>query len=174
MAAYIKWIVAFVLIFIVGLPMLMTDSKGRPIMSIDDWLPGGDSVEQALDQLKDSTHRAGEGVSQLLDSPTISEDDKAASGNALSEQQLEKSPRQLSSSSGKMYKWQDEQGRWHFSSQKPLAAKSVSVEALPDVENVMEAPVTKGHKSSTIGFPDLGGAGDLLDKVQRMADDRND
>ena len=58
-----------------------------------------------------------------------------------------------------MYKWQDEQGRWHFSNQKPVTTTQVSMEQLPEVENVMEAPVNKGDNSSSIRLPggfDLG------------------
>ena len=105
-------LVLFVLLTL-GLTLLMTGPDGRPLMSLDDWVPD---------------------TSQLPALP-------------------ESAPTTLSASSGKMYKWQDEKGRWHFSYQKPAAMTRVSVEELPEVENVIEAPVNKGDNSSSIRFP---------------------
>jgi hypothetical protein len=84
------------------------------------------------------------------------------------------SPVNLSSSSGKMYKWQDENGRWHFSTQKPANQQQISIEALPEVENLMQPPVNEEENSSTIGLPGIGDAGELLKKMQRMSADKKE
>ncbi len=169
MASYIKWVLVFVVILAVVVPMVLKGPDGRPIMSLNDWMPASGNL---VDQLKDVSDQAREHVGLANDQFPVQDGD-ASVDKSLSSQQLEQSPTVLSSSSGKMYKWQDENGKWHFSSQKPMATSGVSVENLPDVENVIDAPVTEGEKSSTIGVPGLGDAGDLLKKVQQMAKDRN-
>ena len=175
MKAYIKWVLAFVVVFAVAVPMLLKGPDGRPIMSLSDWVPASANVGQVVDQLKTVSDQAsnhiGLGDESSPAQGAVSESN--ASENVLSSQQLGNSPTVLSSSSGKMYKWQDENGKWHFSSQKPMAVAKVSVEDLPDVENVIDTPVTGGENSSTIGLPGFGDAGDLLEKVQQMARDRN-
>lgn len=66
---------------------------------------------------------------------------------------IEQQPARLSANSGKMYKWQDEKGAWHFSEEKPLDTSNVVIEKLSDVENVMEAPIADKSKGSTIQLP---------------------
>jgi hypothetical protein len=70
----------------------------------------------------------------------------------------------LAASTGKMYKWQDDKGQWHFSEQKPSDAVIIAVEQLPDVENVMDSPSDNTSGSSNIGFP-LDQAGELLKQL---------
>lgn len=78
-------------------------------------------------------------------------------------------PARLSSDSGKMYKWQDAQGRWHFSEEKPLDQSTAAVESLPDVQNVMDAPVAGRSNSSTIALPEglSEAASELMQAMQR-------
>ena len=170
MKPYIKWTLIFVVVFAVVVPMLLKGPDGRPIMSLNDWMPASDNFDQMVDQARshvglDDNMQPAQGDAL----PATTSDEQV-----LSSQQLDKSPTVLSSSSGKMYKWQDENGKWHFSSQKPMLTTGVSVEDLPDVENVIDTPVTRGGNSSTIGVPGLGDAGDLLKKVQRIAEGKNE
>lgn len=65
----------------------------------------------------------------------------------------EERPVVLSSRSGKMYKWQDEKGVWHFSAEKPVDDQNADIEQLPEVQNVMDAPVESDNDSSTIRLP---------------------
>lgn len=175
MKAYFKWMLIFVVIFAVAIPMLLKGPDGRPIMSIGDWLPAAADLGQLANRVKSGVGGEQSGQQVGGEQPNTGHRPSAAENNlqTLSRQQLADSPAQLSSTSGKMYKWQDKNGRWHFSSQKPLNQQKVQVQDLPDVENVIDAPVTGGDNSSTIGLPDFGDAGDLLKKVQRMAESRN-
>lgn len=52
-----------------------------------------------------------------------------------------------------VYKWQDEQGRWHFSSEQPAPADGAQVERkhLPELENVIPPPSGQRAGSSKIG-----------------------
>ncbi|MEE8058843.1 MAG: DUF4124 domain-containing protein [Pseudomonadales bacterium] len=171
MKSYTKWLLFLFLLFAVGLPLVIKGPNGRPIISFGDWMPNSAALDQVLGQLRLVSDKAGKGVervaeqtvdslSELVETPSVSTTVK----QSLSSEELAKSPIVFSSSSGKMYKWQDTNGRWHFSSEKPMAVDKVSVEALPDVENVMDTPITEGENSSNIGFPGLGDAGDLLKK----------
>lgn len=137
MKPYTKLVLIVFVIVMFGLPMIMKGPDGRPIMTMDDWLPSGvsvDSVVSTLDSVKDSAMQV---VSEQSQSGGDSVDD------------VEAVP--VQAGSGTMYKWQDEKGQWHFSSEKPLAASQVSVEALPEVNNLMQAPVVKERPSSNIG-----------------------
>ena len=51
-----------------------------------------------------------------------------------------------------VYKWQDEQGRWHFSSEQPADVDRVEREHLPELENVIPPPSDQGAGSSKINF----------------------
>lgn len=156
MKAYLKWLVIFVVIAIVLVPMVLKGPNGESVMTLADWLPGGAGLDKLAQQAEDLKRGAMQG-----DSP-------AAAANTS--ERLQDSPTRFSSSSGKMYKWQDDKGRWHFSNEKPMGVESVTVDSLPDIKNVMEPTVTAGGKSSTIGVPGLGNAGDLLDKLQQITD----
>jgi hypothetical protein len=58
--------------------------------------------------------------------------------------------------SGKLYKWQDENDRWHFSAEPPaeLSSGKGSIEAstMPELENVIPAPSGEGAGGSNIGL----------------------
>ncbi|MFT5693155.1 MAG: hypothetical protein ACI92E_002491 [Oceanicoccus sp.] len=160
-------------LFAFGLPMVMKGSNGKPIMTLDDWMPNKNTFDKSLSKIQSLGERvsnigdnepSGRPVLATVDSPTV-----------------------LSSSSGKMYKWQDAKGRWHFSSEKPQVESEVSVEALPEVKNLLPAPIARRGSSSTIASPSssplLGGlpagglsismdqAGQLLKNVEKITKD---
>jgi hypothetical protein len=136
-----KFTIAFMIVLIIGMPMLLKGPDGRPIMSLDDWVPDIPDVSipqpslESVDSLTSMIERESDDETSVAEPEPVV---PAVVGN-------------------KMYKWQDKNGRWHFSSEKPTDQQQVSVEKLPDVENVMEAPVTQDKKSSTISLP--GGFG---------------
>lgn len=160
-------------VFAFGLPMLMKGPDGRPIMTIDDWLPDKDTLDKSVSKMQTLSEKVGNiGGSEASDRGVFATAD---------------SPAVLSSSSGKMYKWQDAQGRWHFSNEKPQVESEVRVEALPQVKNLLPAPVARRGSSSTIASPSssplLGGlptgglsismdqAGQLLKQVEKISKD---
>lgn len=166
MKAYLKWLAIFVVIAIVLVPMVLKGPNGESVMTVADWLPDSVGLDKFARQAEALKREAVQDESSAeTGSPTAT-----ASSGTLSNEQLQDSPSTFSSSSGKMYKWQDDKGRWHFSSQKPSGEEAVSIDSLPDIENVMQPTVTAGGKSSTIGLPGIGSAGDLLDKLQQITD----
>lgn len=162
----VKLLLLIVIILAVVMPMFLKGPDGRPIMSWQDWLPDGESAHQALEKARvfkqslATSSRAGASSDQQAEPVTPN----IQSGPI--------SP--LSTLPGnQIYKWQDHSGRWHFSNQKPQNIDIVIVEALPEVKNVMSAPVTARKNSSTIGMPDglsLENAGELLKKLGLSAD----
>jgi Domain of unknown function (DUF4124) len=179
MKTYIKILLLVVVVFALALPMLMTGADGRPVMGLSDWLPDSAGWKRITGRVSSLLGQGGDHFDQSVEQ--LSQQQKSGSSGSVKSNAVEdarrvadyaNSPTVLSSSSGKMYKWQDERGKWHFSSEKPTEATQVSLEHLPEVENVMEAPVNTGDNSSTIGFPSFDNAGDLLKKVQRMTEDR--
>jgi hypothetical protein len=135
MKPYTKFVLIVFVIVMFGLPMIMKGPDGRPIMTIDDWLPSGSSVDNVVSTLNSVKDSAMQVVSEHSPSDDVSEDELMP----------------VQAGAGTMYKWQDEKGRWHFSNEKPQAASQVSVEALPEVKNLMQAPVVKDRSSSNIG-----------------------
>ena len=123
MNLYTKSLLFVLVLLALVAPLFIKGPDGRPMMTLDDWLPdtgglfeGGVELPSGGEMLKADTPGASIGQ-------------------------------------GKMYKWQDEQGRWHFSSEKPEGGVAVSVEELPDIENVMEAPVKESDNNSSISLP---------------------
>lgn len=153
----------FVALFaVVVLPMMIKGGDGKPIMSPEDWFPNGERLigwvrewKIGADRLFGSSenNNSGAGGQQGVD-------------DALDP--LKDAPTSLSPESGKMYKWQDKNGKWHFSSEKPTHRDSVTMESLPDVKNVMEPPVGGGSDDSMIAPT----AGEILEKIQRMTQER--
>lgn len=131
-----KCFVAVLVCFALGLPLLMKGPDGRPIMTLDDWVPDISIDTQMVPE-------AGDSLKTILSPSFTGEDGNMGFGH----------PDQHESGLGshsapvigrKMYKWQDDTGRWHFSNEKPDNVEVVSVEEMPEVENVMEAPAKKG------------------------------
>jgi hypothetical protein len=149
-----KFAIALLLLLVIGLPMLVKGPDGRPMMTVNDWLPDGSSLAAT----EGKAVAAMSSLKALVDvgSPAVS---------ASSQQQRDSHSGMLAAdvtgtdgasravTTGKMYKWQDDKGRWHFSSQPPPDGRPVSVENLPNVENVMEAPVRERENNSTIRLP---------------------
>lgn len=163
MKPFAKILAVLVVVFAIVLPMVLKGADGKPIMSPGDWFPNGDRVVGWVrEHWPWAEHSA-------TDSP-VPGDPKAATAPAVT---LDREPRLLAPDSGRMYKWQDESGRWHFSSEKPQNLEGVALEKLPDVENVMDAPVDADASDSMMELPGLGDAGDILKKVQRMASERD-
>ena len=105
-------------------------------MTMDDWLPDKHFFDKSVSQIKSLTKEIVE---------TVTADD---GGNKQEGLATEDSPAVLTSSSGKMYKWQGQDGSWHFSNQKPQIESQLTVEALPEVKNLISAPVVKPATSS--------------------------
>lgn len=152
-------------------PLFIKGSDGRPMMSISDWIPERASANDGMGRLDFISDKVSESLNQLdIEVGAI------VGGGGEVGQVTENSPTQLSSSSGKMYKWKDANGKWHFSSQKPLETSSVSIEDLPTVENVMVPTVVESEDSSIMGGSgglSLDGASALFKRVQGEGADKN-
>ncbi|ARN73660.1 DUF4124 domain-containing protein [Oceanicoccus sagamiensis] len=148
-----KFTLLLFVLLALGMPMVMKGPDGRPLMTLSDWVPNLDSLpidQAAISGVVDQLQQASPPAQSDRGDQTAAQTDNSA---AL----VQAAPTPVSSSAGTLYKWQDEKGRWHFSNQKPVTSTQVSMEALPEVENVMEAPVNKGDNSSSIRLP--GGLG---------------
>jgi hypothetical protein len=168
-----KMMLLIFVLFAFGLPILMKGPDGRPIMTLDDWLPDKNTVDKAVSTIESLSEKVvNSGGNNSSDAAEFVTVDSLAV---------------LTSSSGKMYKWQDAKGRWHFSNEKPQIEAQVRVEALPEVKNLLPAPVARQGSSSTIASPSssplLGGglpgglsismdqAGQLLKQVEKISND---
>lgn len=174
MKTYTKVMLVIVVLFAVLGPLLIKGKDDKPIMNLSDWFPYGDVI---MGKLREWQLSGGDLVGKLnLDLPGSNEADNQGEGGVDdSERQrveVDNAPNRLSADSKKMYKWQDENGRWHFSSDKPADLQSVSLEDLPDVENVMDAPVEGDDEGSIMGVQGLDPA-KVLEKLQRVAAERD-
>jgi len=142
---YYKFLLLLLVVLGLGLPMLLKGPDGRPIMTASDWLPEPGFLRRSSRQLQSAA------ASLMPDS-----NEPSGSGSGVPSSQLsstEFSNAELSNTelgAGKMYKWQDEDGGWHFSNQKPLIESQLTVEALPEVKNLISAPVVKPASSSKL------------------------
>lgn len=142
------------IVLALGLPMLLKGPDGRPLMTPDDWLPDLSGLAGQADAASSSLQSLV--TTAVADKPVPPQAEPA--GAAAVPTAALNPVRVAGGGAGKkLYKWQDEAGRWHFSNEQPRHAGQVSVEDLPDVENVMEAPVSEGAKRNTISLP--GGFG---------------
>ncbi len=122
--------VVMLLVLGVGLPMLLPGPNGKPMMSWRDWVPDTNGLDTVVGEIKEIAYSANEIV------------EKSAGVNAGLERP-------------KLYKWQDEQGTWHFSDQPSETANNQVVEALPQTKNTMAPPPEidfgreEGQSSST-------------------------
>lgn len=156
-------------VFVVAIPLVLKGPDGTPVMNVSDWMPNTDRVIGLARQAA----QKGQDFAQGSVGAQAGPESLASGKESATRADIDAAPSQLAANSGKMYKWQDEYGHWHFSSQKPADSQTASLEDLPDVENVMEAPVDKDSKGSMMGIPGLGDAGDVLEKFQRMAAKRD-
>jgi len=125
---YYKFLLLLLVVLGLGLPMFLKGPDGRPIMTISDWLPETESLRRSVRKLQSTT------ASLIPDAAVVT-----GSATGLSRTTL---------GNGEMYKWQDEHGGWHFSNQKPQIESQLSVEQLPEVKNLISAPVVKPATSS--------------------------
>ena len=174
MKFYTKLLLGIVVLFGAIVPLFLKGPDGQPLMRVSDWLPGGDRLLGKVREVGDKVREVGASLPDAATTITgkaTPSDDGAAPGQTA--EKAGSAPGSLAADSGKMYKWQDEEGHWHFSTQKPGGVGNASVEALPEVKNVMDAPVEKASDDSMMGLPGLGNAGDMLEKVKRMAAERD-
>lgn len=174
MKFYLKFLAVILLVFAVVIPMFLKGSDGKPLMSLRDWLPGSDRLIGWAREMGSSIERVVGDEDRQESRPGAD----AGAGQAQSGADVQNAPTSLAPETGKMYKWQDEQGRWHFSSEKPGDHRSVSIENLPEIKNVMETPVEADSDDSMIKLPGLGGSekllgGDILDGIQQMTEERD-
>lgn len=152
------------MVMLVGMPMILKGPDGKPIMTFSDWLPSADIFKQPFEQVEAVVNKAADTLPLEIDE--------------------ENPPPVLSAGSGKMYKWQDDKGRWHFSSEKPVDNSKAAIEDLPNLSNVMEPAVVSNNNSSTIEAPSrrpalpagplsisMDQAGELLKQVEQISND---
>lgn len=101
----------------VGMPMLMPGPDGKPMMTGKDWLPDSGQFNQLIAKAKKLVYSAND----LMENETGVN---------------------LGASRGKIYKWQDEHGTWHFSdtASDKIDAANQMVEAMPQIRNSMQSP----------------------------------
>ena len=166
MKFYTKYLLLLLLLAVV-VPMLIKGPNGRPLMSVDDWLPDRDTIRNNWTRLTALFQSSpGDGSLGREKAPQATE---PSSGLVInSTEHPEYMP---SAPSGKLYRWRDDSGHWHFSTSPPPLGQTVSVEELPDVKNVMEAPVAEdGDGSNMFGLHGMSvdSAGKLLEQIQQQ------
>lgn len=115
----------FSLVAMIALPMFMIKPDGKPMMTLDDWLPDTKAISKTVSKARNTFHNATSGEPPLEDVALRS--------------------------TGKMYSWKDERGVMHFSEEPPpVSAQQVKVRDLPKEVNVMQAvkPRTKPSSGS--------------------------
>jgi hypothetical protein len=106
------------LVMALFLPMWLKGPDGKPIMDIGDWVKLPTEVDAIVD-----------GAGDLVDKLGLP-------AQADSEAGLEAAD----SPPGEYFRWQDDQGQWHFSDQPPTGSGPTLVaEKLPEVRNSMGA-----------------------------------
>lgn len=138
-----------VLVFVV--PMIMPGPNGKPVMTVNDWLPGFASIERTRATLLSWWRRFTTGVEQNTGFDVAPE------------------PEQL-------FKWQDANGTWHFTNRANQAAAGAQKQALPTATNTMAPPpvVERGHDSESSPTPSMSlplPATIPVDKIPQLIDD---
>ncbi len=143
MKKFTKLLIFIVVLLGLALPMFLKGPDGKPIMALSDWVPDVDQQVLDMDKLGSSLEQltSGAGGESPFTAPQTADEPSTKVVAAKS------------GSGSRMYKWQDEKGRWHFSSEKPPQHIQAAEEELPEMENLMEAPVKAEENSSTIGLP---------------------
>lgn len=137
----------FLLMLVVVIPMIMPGPNGTPVMRPSDWLPDIAAVKTLPARLE----RWFDGLGQ------------ASSGSK-------------SGQSGSFYKWQDENGKWHFSDQAPPEGTGETVETLPKLTNTLQAvePAKQSSlsTSSQASLPTIPLPTTIpVDKIPKLIDD---
>jgi hypothetical protein len=161
MKSYSKFLLFIVVLAAVVLPTMIKGPSGKPIMNFSDWLPSDTDLAGAVTKVKTMGESISRRARQTIDSVTGEGVDNSP---ATAGQVDDVAPL----GSNQMYKWKDKHGIWQFSNQKPVDGSTVQVVSLPNVKNVMNAPVAQRKNNSSIGLPDglsLDNAGELLKKM---------
>ena len=167
MKSYTKLLLFIVVLMAVVLPMMIKGPNGKPIMALNDWLPSDVDVSKSVIMVKS----LGQSAKQAINSVVVEQE------GSLNESSVSlpvaQSVEVVPLASGQMYKWRDKKGRWQFSNEAPTNLDSVEVADLPEIKNVMDAPISQRKNSSTIGLPDslsLENAGELLERMGLSTD----
>jgi hypothetical protein len=131
---------ALLLFIVVGMPMLLPGPDGKPLMKPSDWIPTGKSLSTIPSQfsrffgnIKDVVEQGRDGL-------------EGFAGDSIS------------SESGKLFKWKDQQGQWHFTDTPGVDAVSQFEIDLPEVANVVEPPPQMPErKSNSANAPSMPG-----------------
>lgn len=108
----------FIIVFV--LPMVVPGPSGKPVMTPKDWLPDQSTLNNASHFFKTAVNK----VAAVFGQEAILEAGVAGSST------------DAWGSQKNFYKWQDEQGQWHFSDNSGHAAgHNVSQQKLPQVSN---------------------------------------
>lgn len=102
------------LLGLLAAPTFIVGPSGKPLMSLNDWMPDNVSLNGVRNKLSNMWNKSG----AKLQGGT-------STGFGM------KTPR--------LYKWQDAQGRWQFSNEPPpAAAGDVLVQDMPQMANIMQ------------------------------------
>jgi len=147
------------LVFVV--PMIMPGPNGKPVMSINDWLPNSASIERVRTNLQSWWRRTTNTIENTVENKTGVDIEVAPE------------PEQL-------FKWQDANGIWHFTNRADMAGKGAQKQALPTATNTMAPPSVVArerdddHESSTSPSPSVAlplPATIPADKIPQLIDD---
>lgn len=110
------------LLALLALPMFLVGPSGKPLMSLNDWLPGDVTLNSATKKLVKTWNKASgaleqsTGINMTVETP-------------------------------KLYKWKDAKGHWQFSNEPPPAnVGEVFMQDIPQMGNVMQ-PVTPRERA---------------------------
>lgn len=113
-------------------PMIMPGPNGKPVMSINDWLPNATSIERVRSGVMSYWNKLTAGIEKNTGLDVAPE------------------PEQI-------FKWQDANGSWHFTNRANMASKDAQKQALPTATNTMAPPPTveRDHDSDTNTKPSI-------------------
>ncbi len=154
------------IVMTVVMPMIIPGQDGKPMMTIDDWIPDVTGMKNTVvDKFKEVLYTANEAVE----------------GNTGVSVGIERP---------KLYKWQDENGTWHFSDRADSALTNQTSQMIPKIKNTMGAPpkIDFGDSDNagsgrsvrepsiplplSVGPDKISKLIDDVKNVQKMADDR--
>lgn len=153
------------IIMTVVLPMTIPGPDGKPVMTAEDWIPDVNGI----------TNGVGEKIREMLYSASDAVESNTGVNVGMERPQ--------------MYKWQDENGNWHYSDRADMTAKNQTTEAMPKIKNSMGAPPDIDFGERGTARSGAGGGGSIplplsvrpdripelinnAKNVQKLADDR--
>jgi hypothetical protein len=155
---------------VLAIPLFIMGPNGKPVMSVDDWVPDMSGVERVINTAKNVAQNG-----DLASAGGIQ-----AIGESITATAAPEKPK-------KLYKWKDKNGVWQFSNTPPPAdVKNAYEQDLPKMNNVMQAvkvrteePRREGPSRdvsmpfpTTIPLQDIPKLIDDARNVQKLADDR--